>query len=159
MNARNLNVRLAAIAMLATAFSIVTPVASAQDSTSADYRVLIDGTPAGSANAVVNLPGSAVVMHQDSNPNLPSKQVAAADQGTIMLTSEDPALVSAFQAWMKADNTGYKDTVQRKTVEIDRMGGNANSRMRLTGAWPSKVSSTSTGTMITIVYQVLAPVP
>ena len=98
-NAR-LNVRLAAIAVLATAFTIAPPCASAQDTTSTDYRVSIDGTPAGTATAVVNLPGNAVVLHQDSTPTLPSKQIVSADQGTIMLTTTDPALVSAIQAWI-----------------------------------------------------------
>ena len=154
-----LNIRLAAIAMLATAFTIAPVRATAQDTTSSDYRVSIDGTPAGTATAVVNLPGNAVVLHQDSTPNLPSKQIASADQGTIMLTTSDPALVSAIQAWMKADNSGYKDTVQRKTVEFDRIGGGANSRTRLSGAWPTKIAAATTGSTITIVYQQLAPVP
>jgi|GEM_PF-1615722 hypothetical protein len=154
-----LNMRLAAIAMLATAFTIAPVVASAQDTTSTDYRVLIDGTAAGTATAVVNLPRNAVVLHQDSTPNLPSRQIESADQGTVMLTTTDPALVSAIQAWMKADNSGYKDTVQRKTVEMDRIGGGANSRIRLSGAWPTKVTSATTGNTITIVYQQLAPIP
>ncbi len=154
-----LNVRLAAIAVLATAFIIAPLGASAQDTTSTDYRVSIDGTPAGTATAVVNLPGNAVVLHQDSIPNLPSKQIVSADQGSIMLTTTDPALVAAIQAWMKANNSGYKDTVQRKTVEIDRIGGGPNSRTRLSGAWPTKVTAATTGNTITIVYQQLAPVP
>ncbi|HXF23120.1 MAG TPA: hypothetical protein VN602_01285 [Gemmatimonadaceae bacterium] len=154
-----LNVRIAAIAVLAAAFMIAPLCASAQDTTSTDYRVSIDGTPAGTATAVVNLPGNAVVLHQDSTPNLPSKQVVSADQGTIMMTTTDPALVSAIRAWMKADNSGYKDTVQRKTVEIDRIGGGTNSRTRLSGAWPTKVTAATTGNTITIVYQQLAPVP
>jgi len=108
---------------------------------------------------VVNIPGNAVVLHQDSNPNLPSSQVVSADQGTVMLTTNDPALVSAIQAWMKADNAGYKDTVQRKTVEVDRIGGGANSRTRLSGAWPTKITAATTGNTITIVYQQLAPIP
>jgi len=159
MHLRTLNIRLSAIAIIATAFTIAPLSASAQDTTSTDYRVLIDGTPAGSATAVVNLPGSAVVLHQDSNPNLPSKQVASADQGTVMMTTNDPALISAIQTWIKADNTGYKDTVQRKTVEFDRIGGGANSRTRLSGAWPTRISAASSGSTITIVYQQLAPVP
>jgi hypothetical protein len=159
MSSRTLNMRLAAITMLATAFTIIPLRAPAQDTTSSDYRVSIDGTVAGIATAVVNLPGNAVVLHQDSTPNLPSKQIASADQGTIMLTTTDPGLVSAIEAWMKADNSGYKDTVQRKTVEIDRIGGGANSRTRLTGAWPTKVTAATTGNTITIVYQQLAPIP
>jgi hypothetical protein len=154
-----LNMRLATVTILAMAFTIAPLRASAQDTTSSDYRVLIDGTPAGTATAVVNIPGNAVVLHQDSNPNLPSSQVVSADQGTVMLTTNDPALVSAIQAWMKADNAGYKDTVQRKTVEIDRIGGGANSRTRLTGAWPTKMTAATTGNTITIVYQQLAPIP
>lgn len=154
-----LNFRLAAIAMLAAAFTIAPLRAQAQDTTSSDYRVSIDGTPAGTATAVVNLPGNAVVLHQDSTPNLPSTQIASADQGTVMLTTADPALISAIQTWMKADNSGYKDTVQRKTVEFDRIGGGPNSRTRLTGAWPTKITAASTGSTITMVYQQLAPVP
>jgi len=153
------NMRLATITFLAMAFTIAPLRAPAQDTTSSDYRVLIDGTPAGTATAVVNIPGNAVVLHQDSNPNLPSSQVVSADQGTVMLTTNDPALVSAIQAWMKADNAGYKDTVQRKTVEVDRIGGGANSRTRLSGAWPTKMTAATTGNTITIVYQQLAPIP
>jgi hypothetical protein len=159
MNSRTLNMRLVAITMLATAFTIVPLYAPAQDTTSSDYRVSIDGTLAGTATAVVNLPGNAVVLHQDSTPNLPSKQIASADQGTVMMTTTDPGLVSAIQTWMKADNSGYKDTVQRKTIEIDRIGGGANSRIRLSGAWPTKMATATTGNTITIVYQQLAPVP
>lgn len=159
MSPRTLNMRLAAITMLATALTIIPLHAPAQDTTSSDYRVSIAGTVAGTATAVVNLPGNAVVLHQDSTPNLPSRQIASADQGSIMLTTTDPALVSAIEAWMKADNSGYKDTVQRKTVEIERIGGGANSRTRLTGAWPTKVTAATTGNTITIVYQQLAPIP
>ena len=155
MHSRLMSARAAALVAIALAFTIVSPGASAQDSSSAGYRVLIDGVAAGSATGVMTSPTDAVVLRQDSNPKLPSTQIASDGQGTIMLTTGDTTLISAIQMWMKADNVGYKDTVQRKTVEIDRVGRGVNARYRLSGAWPIKLETSATGSTITIVYQQL----
>jgi hypothetical protein len=77
----------------------------------------------------------------------------------VILTA-DPVLIAAIQSWMKADNSGLKDTVQRKTVEIDRIvDSNTAARYRLTDAWPSRIDGASGASAITIVYQQLAPIP
>jgi hypothetical protein len=150
--------RLVATLMAAALLAAAPGPASAQDSTAA-FRVLIDGTPAGSATIVTNLPMDAVVLHQNADTARPSTQVASAQQGNVVLTTEDPALTSAIQAWTNTNNSGSKNTVQRKTVEIDRMAGASPSkRYRLMGAWPTKVDVLGSMTVITIVYQRLEPV-
>lgn len=160
MSTRVLNMRFAAVAVISATLAVAPARAPAQDTTSATIRVLIDGTLAGSASAAENLPITGAVLHQDANPNLPSKQVVSSGQGSVVLVTGDAGLVSTIQAWMKADNSGYKDTVQRKTVEIDRvMATGPSTRFQLSGAWPSKIEAGPGGTMITIVYQTLAPIP
>ncbi|HEY5085801.1 MAG TPA: hypothetical protein VII66_00450 [Gemmatimonadaceae bacterium] len=68
--------------------------------------------------------------------------------------------MSAIQAWMNADNSGYKNTVQRRTVEIDRlMGTSPIARYRLSDAWPSRIDPAGTTSAITIVYQQLEAIP
>ncbi len=160
MPTRLLNMRFAAIAIISATIATAPAGATAQDTTSATLRVLIDGTPAGIATAAENLPTAGVVLRQDANPNVPSKQVVASGQGNAILVTADAGLVATMQAWMKADNSGYKDTVQRKTVEIDRMtAAGPGTRYQLSGAWPTKIDTGTGGTMITIVYQSLAPIP
>ena len=154
------NMRFAATAAVLAAFAIAPTRASAQDTTSATFRVSINGVLAGTATSAANLTTDRVVLHQDSNPSLPSRQVASNEQGSVILTTADPALIAAVQAWMKADNSGLKDTVQRKTVEIDRvMDGNVVTRYRLVDAWPSRVDAAGGASAITMVYQQLAPIP
>jgi hypothetical protein len=152
---RALNMRLAAAAML-VALAIV-PI-QAQQPAPATFRVLIDGVAAGSAMAVANLPADTTMLRQSSNPNLPSTQASAGQQASVIITTSDPALVSAIRAWVNADNSGYKDTVQRKTVELDRLGGTGPARYQLSDAWPSRID-TGTPTAITIVYQRLTIIP
>lgn len=155
---RILNIRLTA-AIAVAVFGAAPLAANAQGMTQGAYRVLIDGTPAGSAATVANLPTQRVAMTQDSNPTLPSKQVASSEQASVTIMTADPNLVSAIQAWMAANNSGSKDTVQPKTVEIDRMSGTAPAtRYRLKGAWPTKLDSVGNESVITIVYQTLEPV-
>jgi hypothetical protein len=145
---------LSAIALGAIVFASVPSISPAQGTQTESFRVLIDGAAAGTATSVTNLPADPVVVRQDSNPSLPPKQVISGGQGSVVLTTADPALVAAIQAWMKADNTGFKDTVQHKTVEIDRLLGNGSAtRYRLSDAWPSKVEGPSGSTMITLVFQ------
>ena len=100
------------------------------------------------------------MLHQNSDASIPSTQVVSAGQGNVLLLTSDPNLVTAMQAWMRADNSGNKNTVQRKTVRIDRrLSGAPNSGYRLTGAWPTKIEPDAQGgTLITIVFQSLAPV-
>jgi hypothetical protein len=163
MRSRILILRRVAAVLATTAamtLALAPAAAMSQGSGGSSFRVLIDGAVAGSATAAANLPTQAVVMTQDSNPNLPAAQVAASGQGSVILTTADPALIAAIQAWMKADNSGFKDTVQRKTVEIDRvMGSGPTTRYRLSDAWPSKLDTATGNTAITIVYQRLALIP
>lgn len=156
MHQRTLNIRLAtAIA----AILVIAPLSASAQMMRGSYRVLVDGMPAGMASTVANLPTSHVVASQDSNPNIASKQVESNTQEQITLMTSDSALVSAMQGWMAADNSGTKNTVQRKTVEIDRASGNGpGSRYVLKGAWPTKIDSVGAETIITIVYQRLVPV-
>ena len=148
------------MAVAALMLAVLPSAARAQDATGVTFRVLIDGVPMGSATVAANLPTEAVVLHQQSDPNIPSKQIISAEQGKVMLTTTDSALVSAMQAWIAADNAGFKNTVQRKTVEIDRINpAGPVARFALHGAWPSAVDVTGGATVITIVYQRLEPVP
>jgi len=144
----------AAVAIAAITFVSVPSSAHSQESTQTTFQVLINGTPAGTASTATNLPSDAVAMQQDSSTNLPRKQVESSQQGTVVLTSEDPALISTIQAWMNVDNSGSKNTVQRKTVEIDRLvGTGATTRYRLSDAWPTSIDSANAASGITIVYQ------
>lgn len=144
----------AAIAIAAIASASVPSLANSQGFQQSTFQVLINGTPAGTASAATNLPTDALVMQQDSTTNLPRTQVESSQQGNVVLTSSDPALISAIQSWMKADNSGYKDTVQRKTVEIDRLvGSGTTTRYRLSGAWPTRIDAGAGSSAITMVYQ------
>ncbi len=148
------------IAATAIAFAIVPPLVSAQGTQPETYRVLIDGTLAGTASSASNLPTDTVVMRQDSNPAISRRQVASAEQGKLILTSADPALIAAINAWIKADNSGAKNTVQRKAVEIDRSSGTGGMRRyQLSDAWPASIQAANGSSMITIVYQRLAIIP
>ena len=147
--ARNFRRTLAAIAI---ASPILAGTAMAQDAP--PFRVLIDGTAIGSATAAANLPTDAVVLHQSADTTLPRTQVAAGQQSSVILTTTDPILVGAMRTWMSANNSGSKNTVQPKTVEIDRIDGATTTRYRLLNAWPSKLEPGAT-TAITIVYQQL----
>jgi hypothetical protein len=157
------------LAIAAAAFVIVPIIATAQ---TASYRVLINGAAAGTATAVTNLPTDTAAAvtnpptdtaatQQDSDATTPSKPVLASGQGSVVVTTADPALIAAIQAWMKADNSGFKDTVQRKTVEIDRlMGMGSTTRFELSDAWPSRIDASSgSSSMITIVYERLVLIP
>ncbi|MEO7043384.1 MAG: hypothetical protein ABI035_14065 [Gemmatimonadaceae bacterium] len=147
----------AAIAIVAIAFIIVPSPASSQGIEQATFQVLVNGTPVGNASAATNLPADAVEIRQDSTSSLPHNQVESSQQGSVVLTSADPALVATIQSWMKTDNSGYKNTVQRKTVEIDRLvGSGATTRFRLSGAWPTRIGGTPSDNTITMVYQRLA---
>jgi hypothetical protein len=141
---RSLNIRFAGLVLTAAvAFATVPIGASEQDTT-----------------AAANLTSDRVVLHQNADPTLPSRQVASGSQSSVILTTADPVLIAAIQSWMKADNSGLKDTVQRKTVEIDRIvDSNTAARYRLTDAWPSRIDGASGASAITIVYQQLAPIP
>lgn len=157
---RFLNSRVAAVALAAASLTFSASLARAQDLIPANLTVSIDGKATGFATAAANLPSGGTLLHQNSDSTLPSAQVVSAGQGNVLLLTSDANLVSAMQAWMQADNSGDKDTVQRKTVRIDRtLSGSPNSSYRLTGAWPTKIESGANGgTLITIVFQSLAPV-
>ncbi|MEO8945680.1 MAG: hypothetical protein ABI338_04210 [Gemmatimonadaceae bacterium] len=156
MRQRTLHIGLAsAIA----AILVIAPISASAQMMPGNYRVLVDGMPAGMASTVANLPTSRVVVTQDSNPNIASRQVESNTQEQVTLMTSDSTLVSAMQGWMAADNSGTKNTVQRKTVEIDRASGTGpGSHYVLKGAWPTKIESVGAQTVITIVYQRLVPV-
>lgn len=144
---------LLAIALSAATFAIVPIVASAQG---ANYSVLINGDAAGTATGVANLPADTVIMRQRVDPNMPGEQTMSGRQGNVVVTTADPALIAVVQAWMKADNSGFKDTVQRKSVEIDRVvEGAPTVRFQLTNAWPSWIDSATDSSTVTLVYEKL----
>jgi hypothetical protein len=153
---RTVNIRfVTAIAALLA----IAPLSVSAQMMRGNYRILVDGMAAGMASTVANLPTSRVVVTQDSNPAIASRQVESNSQAQVTLMTTDSALVSAMQGWMAADNSGTKNTVQRKTVEIDRASGSGPSnRYVLKGAWPTKIDSVGSETVITIVYQRLVPV-
>jgi len=144
----------AAIAIAAIAFASVPSPTYAQGTQQSTFQVLIDGTLAGTASAATNLPTNAVAIQQDSTTSLPRTQVESSQQGNVVLTSSDTGLISAIQAWMKVDNSGSRNTVQPKTVEIDRLlGSGATTRYRLSGAWPTRIDGSPGANTITMVYQ------
>jgi hypothetical protein len=123
------------------------------------YNVLINGVMAGTASAVANLPADTVVVPQHADPNMPGKQVMTGSQGHVTITTSDPALIATIQAWVKADNTGFKDTVQRKSIEIDRnVGSKPPARFMLAGAWPTKLDTSGGSTIVEVVFQELTAV-
>ena len=147
----------AGVAIAAIVFVSVPSPARSQGTQQTTFQVLINGTPVGTASAATNLPADAVVIQQNSTSSIPRNQVESSQQANVVLTSADPALVSAVQSWMKTDNSGSKNTVQRKTVEIDRLvGSGATTRYRLSGAWPTRIDGSPGDNTITMVYQRLA---
>ena len=90
---------------------------------------------------------------------IPARGSGVGDLGWLAEQLRGAAEPPAAVAWMAANNSGSKDTVQPKTVEIDRMSGTAPAtRYRLKGAWPTKLDSVGNESVITIVYQTLEPV-
>lgn len=147
-------IALAAVALAAIAFVSVPSQAHSQGTQPTTFQVLINGTPVGTASAATNLPSDAAAIQQDSTTGVPRHQLESSQQGNVVLTSADPALISAIQSWVKVDNSGSKNTVQRKTVEIDRLvGGGPSTRYRLSGAWPTRIDGTSGDITITMVYE------
>ena len=143
-----------AIAIAGISFVSVPSPAHSQSTQQTTFQVLVNGTPIGTASAAANLSAAAVVIQQDSTTGLPRNQVESSQQGNVVLTSADPALVAAIQSWMKTDNSAPQNAVQRKTVEIDRLvGTGATTRYRLSGAWPTTLDGTSGHYTITMVYQ------
>ncbi len=152
------NIRLMAAVLATAALTALPAGASAQGTTQSSFQVKIDGTTAGSAATVTNLPTNRVTVTQDSNPTLPSRQIESSQQGSVTLMTSDPALVSAIQSWIATDNSGSKNTVQRKNVEIDHTAASGPViRYLLKSAWPSKLDSIGSTSVITIVYQTLEP--
>jgi len=159
MSRRSPNIRLLTAAAAAAAMALVPLGAHAQGMSNGAYHLLINGAAAGSAATVTNLPTRRVAVTQDSNPDVASKQIISSQQESVTIMTADPNLVSAIQAWMAADNSGTKNTVERKTVEIDRAPGTGvTTRYLLKGAWPTKLDSVGNESVITIVYETLEPV-
>lgn len=127
--------------------------ASALRAQAGNYQVLVDSVSVGSATAVANLPVPGVPSTTPTETTVPPKQAHAATQTSIALTSSDLGLVTVMRGWMAANNSGTKNTVQPKTVEVDQIvptGGPI--RYVLHDAWPSHIDSASGSTTITIVY-------
>lgn len=117
------------------------------------YRVLVDSVAVGSASAVANLPVEHATQPLHPDSALPGRQTAAARQASVVLTTTDPALLAVLRAWMGANNSGSKDTVQPKVVEIDQIGGTGGPfRYVLHDAWPSRIDP-GAPSVVTIVYQ------
>lgn len=156
----------AALAILAAVFLAAVPGSGvAQDTPAASYRILINGSVAGTATAVSNLPttGSMPTMPPvpttDTNPTLPPPAPMSSGPGTLVITTADPTLITAIQQWMKADNSGLTGSVEPRTVEIDRLDGAApGARFRLTGARPSKIDAVAGASSITVSYQRLTTI-
>ncbi|MDQ2890115.1 MAG: phage tail protein [Gemmatimonadota bacterium] len=146
--------------VLAFASIAIAPAPIIAQTADLTFPVRVDGTPAGAATIAANLPTDAVVLRQKIYPALPSKQVESEQQANIVLTTTDAALISTMTAWLNANNSGAKNTVQRKSVEIDRVEPSKPTlRFELKGAWPTKIETSGAATLITVVYQSLEPVP
>lgn len=129
------------------------PAALAQPSVGPTvYHVRIDGNDAGVATHAENLPETAA-LEPRTPTHVPARRVAAPVQASVILTTADSTLVHAIRAWMGVNNSGDKDTVQPKTVEITDVLPTGNPvRYVLHGAFPSRIDTGSGGTAVTIVY-------
>jgi len=118
-----------------------------------NYQVLVDSVAVGSATSVTNLPVQGVPATTATETTVPPHQAHAATQTSIVLTTSDLGLVTVLRGWMAANNSGTKNTVQPKTVEVDQIvptGGPV--RYVLHDAWPSHIDSANGSTVVTIVY-------
>lgn len=139
----------ALVAMLALSAGAVRAQAPA-------YQVLIDGVRVGSATAAANLPVQGVPTMQRTDTTAPPHQAAAGTQTSVVISTNDAALLTVLHGWVAANNSGTKNTVQPKLVEIDQVlptGGPL--RYVLHDAWPSRFDAPGPdGTvMVTFVYQ------
>ncbi len=132
----------------AAAMLIFASIARAQDAS--EYRVIVDSVAVGTATGVANLPVEHTHLSQSTDPTVPARQTVAGHQESVVVTTRDPALTTLMRAWMGANNSGTKNTVQPKTVEIDHVVPSGGPfRYILHDAWPSSVDAG----VITIVYQ------
>lgn len=121
----------------------------------AAYQVFVDSVHVGNAATVTNLPVQGVPATPSTPEVVASHQAAAGTQTSVVLTTRDPMLLALLRGWMGANNSGTKNTVQPKTVEIDQViptGGPL--RYVLHDAWPSHIDAPGAdGTSaVTIVY-------
>ena len=120
------------------------------------YQVLVDSVRVGTATAVANLPVQGVPTMHRTDTSVPPRQAAAGTQTSVVVSTADAGLLTILHGWVAANNSGTKNTVQPKLVEIDQIvptGGPI--RYVLHDAWPSRFDAPGPdGTvMVTIVYQ------
>lgn len=118
-----------------------------------NYQVLVDSVAVGSATSVTNLPVQGVPSTESTPTTAPPHRAAAGTQTSVVLTTSNMGLTTIMRGWMGMNNSGTKNTVQPKTVEIDQIvptGGPI--RYVLHDAWPSHIDSAAGSTAITIVY-------
>jgi hypothetical protein len=146
-------------------FATVPTGAYAQGTQQAAFRISIDGTPAGTATAVTNLPADAVATPPDSSATTTTTTMtappAAGGAGSVTIATSDPALVAAFQSWMKPDSSAAGGAAAaQKTVEIDHMMSNGPmKKYKLSGAAPTKVDGIGGSSVITLAYQKIEVAP
>lgn len=139
------------LAVFATILFLIS--AGALRAQAGNYQVLLDSVAVGSATSVANLPVQGVPATTSTATTVPPRQAHAGTQTSVVLTTSDLALVTVMRGWMASNNSGTKNTVQPKTVEIDQIvptGGPI--RYVLHDAWPSHFDSAGGSTTITIVY-------
>jgi hypothetical protein len=116
---------------------------------------MIDSVNVGTATSVANLPVPHVTTPTNPDSNPPGHQANAGTQTSVVMTTSDLALVTVLRGWMGSNNSGKKDTVKPKLVEIDQVAGDNGGPFRyvLHDAWPSHIDMSGGSTVVTIVYQ------
>lgn len=145
-----------AIAAIAAILSLLLAGAAHAQAAVPAYQVRIDSVNVGTAAAVANLPVEGVPSTQSTATTVPPHQAAAATQTSVVVATRDAGLLAVLRGWVASNNSGSKNTVQPKTVEIDQVlptGGPL--RYVLHDAWPSNFAAPGPdGTvMVTIIYQ------
>lgn len=144
------------LAALATLLFLVSATALRAQAIEGNYQVFIDSVHVGNATAVANLPVQGVPAVPSTPGVAAPHQAAAGTQTSVVVATKDPTLLALLHGWVGINNSGTKNTVQPKEVEIDQIiptGGPI--RYVLHGAWPSRFDAPGPdGTiMVTIVYQ------
>lgn len=143
------------LAALATLLFLASATALRAQAVPGNYEVFIDSVHVGNATAVANLPVQGVPATASTPGMVAPHQAAAGTQTSVVVATKDPMLLALLHGWVGANNSGTKNTVQPKTVEIDQIiptGGPL--RYVLHDAWPSRFDAPGPdGTvMVTIVY-------
>jgi len=143
------------IAVLATLLFLASATVLRAQAVPGNYQVFIDSVHVGNATAVANLPVQGVPATPSTPETHAPHQAAAGTQASVVVATKDPTLLALLHGWVGVNNSGTKNTVQPKTVEIDQIiptGGPL--RYVLHDAWPSRFDAPGPdGTvMVTLVY-------